>query len=476
MLAASPPISIPLRNEQDENGDKDDKDNDVIAELNKRRKVRQALRTHLEDVLDHEDDLGKVGSESFDIARDKTNKIYKNLTHNREQLIDALTVERLARAANQQTMSLDDGFKTHSFPALRDALIDRYRWDESVGGGDGEDGALNWTRFGQDVSVLFRSAPGLGFMMGPLSKHFKERAVCGGGKKRNATDLGEMVRPDEIVSGKGKGKRSKNDDGENEGVEEDDDEEENEATNERIHTLLHYLDDNTSNKKSGFNRVDLMRTLVDPQDSVQSVENFFDFAFLIKDKRVMHKVENDSSIAAVSIDPEKVEDFNARSQMVLSLNMTDLKLLGDLLKLEQQLNAGTDSAAHGVSSSSAKAKKTTTAAAVQHCPLHRSDGLYNLTSAHEQADFLRLRDNAKVKILPQGNKGSFSSSSSSTNRKPKQKAKAKSKRKKSEDSSDSGEEEDDDDDDDEGDESDQYNGEKSKKKRVSFNKASKQTQ
>jgi hypothetical protein len=35
--------------------------------------------------------------------------------------------------------------------------------------------------------------------------------------------------------------------------------------------------------------VDLLKVLVDPEDPVQTVENFFDFAFLIKVRTYVHR-------------------------------------------------------------------------------------------------------------------------------------------------------------------------------------------
>lgn len=67
---------------------------------------------------------------------------------------------------------------------------------------------------------------------------------------------------------------------------------------------------------------------LDADDPVQTVENFFDFAFLIKEKRAMESVQ-DGEPKAIATDINKLNAYmgNQRQQMVLSLSMKDLREL-----------------------------------------------------------------------------------------------------------------------------------------------------
>lgn len=67
---------------------------------------------------------------------------------------------------------------------------------------------------------------------------------------------------------------------------------------------------------------------MDPLDKVQTVENFFDFAFLIQNKSAAEDVVNGFPKALA------VENLtnDVRKQLVLSLNMQELSKVCDLLK------------------------------------------------------------------------------------------------------------------------------------------------
>ena len=92
------------------------------SSLADRRKLRQELRNTHEFVLDNREELSKLHSELYVKVRRQNNETFKKLTHNREQYLDALTLKELARAANAQTIKLDDMGRRFDFATLAENL------------------------------------------------------------------------------------------------------------------------------------------------------------------------------------------------------------------------------------------------------------------------------------------------------------------------------------------------------------------
>ncbi len=433
------------------------------SSLADRRKLRQELRNTHEFVLDNREELSKLHSELYVKVRRQNNETFKKLTHNREQYLDALTLKELARAANAQTIKLDDMGRRFDFATLAGVCKDTY--DGSANSNDNSDG-FSWSNLGNHVGKLFRSLPDVNVMHGPLSKVFVARKIAQRRERSAQEDL-EMVRPDEILT-QSHSKSSANGgiNGDLSGEQQQDDDAEAEATNERINHLVNYLETSASQLKAKNKsaRMDLLSTIVDPQDCVQTVENFFDFAFLVKDKRVVQKYDNKKHTTQILVvEPETMEDDSglSRKQMVLSLHMSDLKMIGDFeailaddanrdivsnllsssnIATSQESLMSTSTPALVSSNAKANTLNATTSNKTKNdsndssgkkrkgresnntnsnnnnnnmnaspsltmnmnipttCPLHRNDELYHLKDARSQAELLLQRADNKVKV------------------------------------------------------------------------------
>ncbi len=96
---------------------------------------------------------------------------------------------------------------------------------------------------------------------------------------------------------------------------------------------------------------------MDKSNPVQTIENFFDYAFLVKSKRVVEEVGKlDGLPYGLPADPGKVVEKYGQgsSQLILSLGIKELREVADLLP-----NNGA-------------------------CPLHREDELYEAETAAMQ--------------------------------------------------------------------------------------------
>jgi hypothetical protein len=267
------------------------------------------------------------------------NTIFNGITHGREEHIDSRLLNAQSRVLRKMAANLEDNSRRYHFNSFSAALTDKFK--------DRQSDLFDWTKLGMDCGALFMSAPAITIMLGPIGKPKKPRKIA---ERKGPKQRHEEVRPEELTQ-----------------TAEDDDE----ATNERIQTQRDHIQnlcypEFKPTKKNELppanticNQFDLLYNLLDPADAVQTVENFFDFAFLIKEKKVTQKIdENGMPISLLIADGLQNAD---RKQMVLSMGMKDLKKLSKLV-------AG-KSVADGLNSA---------------CPLHRNDLLYAAKNAHEQ--------------------------------------------------------------------------------------------
>jgi hypothetical protein len=267
------------------------------------------------------------------------NTTCNGITHGREEYIDSTILNAQSRVLRKMAANLEDNSRRYDFNSFSAALTDKFK--------DRQSDLFDWTKLGMDCGALFMSAPAMTVMLGPIGKPEKLRKIA---ERKGPKQRHEEVRPEELTQ-----------------TAEDDDE----ATNERIQTqrdhIQHLCYPEFKPKKKNelppantiCNKFDLLYNLLDPADAVQTVENLFDFAFLIKEKKVTQKIDENGMPISLLI-PDGLHNAD-RKQMVLTMGMKDLKKLSKLV--------ASKSVADGLNSA---------------CPLHRNDLLYAAKNAHEQ--------------------------------------------------------------------------------------------
>ena len=238
-------------------------------------------------------------------------------------------LHEIAHIACKQAYQLEELHNQFDFEHISDGIRYLGNSDES------ED--FSWVEVGRQLNCLFRAIPSMNIMLGCIDKEPKIRKQNVKKAKQSKESMATTV-PSEIIQSQ-----------------KDNENETNEATNERIHHLY------TAIQEKGD---DLLQLLINPKDNVQTIENFFDFSFLIKDKRVMESLNENGLPMAYKTNPHaltKSEDGNRR-QLILSLNMKDLQEIAQLLQEEGKAHQ-----------------------------LHREDVLYSARNAHEQADIVAAR-------------------------------------------------------------------------------------
>jgi hypothetical protein len=297
-----------------------------------RRLLRQEQRElNIQLVSSREVLSGTGGTSLLARLRKDNDDLFKKADHTREQLNDVLNLRELARASNVQADRLNESSFGYDFDAFATGLMARFydRPDMAA--------AFHWEKLGRDAGALFCAAPTFQTLRGGLLQPVKRQAPRAPRAPREQAS--EVVVPMNVEHGTGKADSSSGPI-------------DKEATNERVKVMHEYFNKNRANKKDAL--VNLVDILVDPSDPVQTIENFFDFGFLIKEKKVVMDLTADGNPTGVFSDPDKLGEKPSR-QVVLTLNMGDL----------------TDIREHRLMDA-------------RRCILHRDDPLYAAHTALEQ--------------------------------------------------------------------------------------------
>lgn len=309
----------------------------MSSTLGDRRLLRLEQRDVNDALLSNRDRLGDVGGAGLLASlRARNDALFQRVDHAREQLNDVLNLREIAWSSKQQSERLNESAFGYDYDSLSIVLQRKYIARED------STGRFSWDKLGKDASALFCSAPKLSALRGSLMKPERLRAAP---SRRAPKEHADVVRPLEIQHGPG----SKAGDGAAQA----------ESTNERVNSLFSHF-----HRQSKEARVDLMSLLLDPVDAVQTVENFFDFGFLVKTKRVaMESVGG--RLLCTETNPDAIVNHHS-TQIILALDMKDLRSITEDQLLQRD-----------------------------SCPLHRDDPLYAAKTALEQAAIIEERDAAE---------------------------------------------------------------------------------
>lgn len=223
-----------------------DEEDAELEAVSKRRKIRQQQRQLKEDMDSVKDQLTNVKSDKFTTCSSVLNNIFTTVDHPREQQYDALAFKELSFAVKAQSANMADLSHRFDFAAFAAKVQGKYS----------RDGNFNWTDFGLDCGHIVTGVPVFETMLGPMKKEIKVRKVAVRKERERNTALNE--RPEEV---------------------EQDANESNEETNSRLKSLHKMIMQEENDQVEPF---DLLKLLIDPEDNVQTIENFFDFSFLVK--------------------------------------------------------------------------------------------------------------------------------------------------------------------------------------------------
>lgn len=219
---------------------------DEIEAVAKRRKIRQQQRQLKVDMDSVKDQLTDVKSEKFQTALGALDNIFTTVSHPREQQYDAMAFKELSFAVKAQSANMADLSHRFDFGSFAAKVQSKYS----------RDGNFSWTDFGLDVGHIITGVPLFETMLGPMKKEIKPRKVAV--RRERERNVAENEKPEEV---------------------EQDASESNEETNSRLKSLHKVIMQEENDQVEPF---DLLKLLIDPEDNVQTIENFFDFSFLVK--------------------------------------------------------------------------------------------------------------------------------------------------------------------------------------------------
>eukprot|EP01040_Poterioochromonas_malhamensis_P001507 gene1507-1596_t len=307
----------------------DEDANQIASELLQRGKIRETLKHTIENMETLQNDLTDLNKKKFQVMNEHLNETFEQISHPRELTLDAVGMKILSTSLKSQALKLSDLSKQHNFETLALRLKELFGVSEEGGRSSGRraSGAedyIDWSTFGLEVQPILATPVPLTTMVGPFQK--EERIRKAPVRRKENEEDNKNVGPEKPKE-----------------VQQNGEEELNEATNVRVQNLLTKVrdltyrrnsnkrkrsqedDDEASGDEVGF---DLLELLVDPVDDVQTIENFFDFSFLIKEKAVIQALDKNDLPIAISTD---AIDQQQRKQMVLTITTKDLKQLRDLL-------------------------------------------------------------------------------------------------------------------------------------------------
>lgn len=227
----------------------EDNEEDFFEKTEKRRKVRSGYKEVLKDIEATKEQLKDIHSRKYGVQLKKVNEWFEKSDHTRELSYDAMAMKEITSGLKGHAASLSNLAGTQDFAALANRISNMFKPENCNN--------MDWTAAGLHIGQLMNFCVSADTMLGPLSKEEKIRKA----PVRKAKEQLDSViqKPQEISV---------------EGADKDDD------TNERVTKLMDVT--NQLHETSHGKGFDLLKLLVDPEDNVQSVENFFDFSFLVK--------------------------------------------------------------------------------------------------------------------------------------------------------------------------------------------------
>jgi hypothetical protein len=215
----------------------------IVEERETRREARKMQKTICDLTYNKKAEFSDISKSAIEELRDVNNELFTTgkINHSREQQTDALIIKDLAYGVKAQSAAMNDAVHNFDFDLLANNIARRCV------------GNFSWTTFGKEIGVVVTMVSPHQTMLGPIAKEMKARKAT---QRRAQKETGPAEKPIEI-----------------------DQDEEDESTNERLNRLREAISDSV---KNGHPQIDLLNLLIDKEDVVQTIENFFDFSFVVK--------------------------------------------------------------------------------------------------------------------------------------------------------------------------------------------------
>ncbi|CAM9421758.1 unnamed protein product [Ascophyllum nodosum] len=284
-----------------------------------RRALRLEQRKLRAEVIEQQADIGDPTKTNMQEVTEKNHRLFRSVKYPREAVQDGETMKLIASAASEQVKKVANS----SVGTDLDDFLHKLKtvFSTASGAGSGSSAHFNWSKLGGSVSMVFLSAPaGGGFMMGPLDKPLKEARSRQRRNKPNDDNV-EEVEPEDVAPTKGKhGSKQKKD-----------------QTHERITRMR----DQVATKGLNGKETDMFETLLNPKSFTQTVENLFDFSFLVKNGQGAISLDEGSGLPRVTFNgmqsgsAEGASSSEGPKQWLMSFGPADFRELTELYGLKE---------------------------------------------------------------------------------------------------------------------------------------------
>ncbi|KAL3683516.1 hypothetical protein R1sor_001538 [Riccia sorocarpa] len=259
-----------------------------------RRKLRSRYRDLQNSLADDKDELAQSDSCKFDKLFDQMESLHQLVNKPREQVADAelflgittglLEVAKGARCKNGMSPSEFVGTLMHNFGGSK----------------------VNWNLLGMTTCGIFREAPGVLTMVGPMDIEVKQRKVQ---QRRTRDKITERTRVQEVEEGKGK---------------------EDSETDANMFVMFKILSEYPSGVEMG-------RLILNRNSFAQTIENLFCMSFLAKDGRAEITIRDGGVFVVARNAPSHEERGRGQglihnSQFVFRIDWKDWKFMKETIQ------------------------------------------------------------------------------------------------------------------------------------------------
>ena len=307
-----------------------------------RRGLRKKLRQDAETIKNNRDNMLADRNGAFGKTLEKVEETGKEVTKPRENVLDAENFEACAKILQLRTADLNSSDCTK--PEIE--LVIRGLRQKFT-----RNAAFDWCAMGAASAVFFRRVPTMSLLRGPLSVQAKAPKARAARRARQMRKPGTVLAASDAAPAAGDTSTKE--------------------TTMRIDTLHTTLFNETDDGDGGVNTIEANKLLTQPASFAQTVENFFDFAFLLRwgraglrydsetgemlvERVIEHREDatqgatqgatqssgsSSDDVGATQQDPTRHGVGSAESQAVVTLNMAQYKAVLKAFKLRKGLIA-----------------------------------------------------------------------------------------------------------------------------------------
>jgi hypothetical protein len=292
--------------------DREMKDSSVMDGSGQTQKERAKLRKNQRLLFDQIDDsavaLAKPGDKTIDELASKNNELFLTVAYNREAVTDIQNVALIAKHARARATAIGSTSSAYDAADVVRHLQRRLQDDDT--------GHFNWASLGRSVGVCFDKIPNTHFFNGAIDQPPKEKVV----RQKRVRDEEEANYVEVKV------------------VSDENDKKEEEVNAKRrkvlvkVQAAMQKEEGRKANVVAQKAKVNVLDMLVNPTSFTQTVENIFDFSFLVKDGRASMLVDDRGLPMTTMTRP--LEVAQAPRQAVVAFTMADFKALTAAFDIE----------------------------------------------------------------------------------------------------------------------------------------------